>query len=80
VTADEINGLDAELAAGLLALLASLDLQPMTIRGNASKRTVGHFGLRYDYGSHVREVAWQHRIPPTKSERFSLTLRGLSAA
>jgi hypothetical protein len=24
--------------------------------------------------------AWQHRIPPTKSERFSLTLRSLSAA
>jgi hypothetical protein len=23
---------------------------------------------------------WQHRIPPTKGERFSITLRSLSAA
>jgi hypothetical protein len=49
--------LDEATEEALLAFLASLDLQPMTIRGNASKRTVGHFGLRYDYGSHVLRKA-----------------------
>ena len=31
----------------------SMPLRLVTIAGNTSKRTVGHFGLRYDYGSRV---------------------------
>jgi DNA oxidative demethylase len=41
----------------LLAFVSSLPLEPVTMRGNTSKRTVGHFGLRYDYGSHVPRPA-----------------------
>jgi alkylated DNA repair dioxygenase AlkB len=164
--------IDQATEDALLTYLSSLDLQPITIRGNTSKRTTHHFGVRYDYGSHVlrdtepipsefapiiaaaevfaglangeivealvnryppgasvgwhndaavyntiigislgapctiqfrtnsadhrrvferlltprsayiiRDAArddWQHRIPPTKSERFSLTLRSLA--
>jgi hypothetical protein len=45
--------IDQPTEDALLASLSSLPLQPVTIRGNASKRTVGHFGLRYDYGSRI---------------------------
>jgi DNA oxidative demethylase len=31
----------------------SLKLEPVTIRGNTSRRTMRHFGLRYDYSSRV---------------------------
>jgi hypothetical protein len=37
--------------------LSSLDLRPVTIRGNTSKRTAHHFGFRYDYGSHLLGAA-----------------------
>lgn len=37
----------------LLTFVASLTLELVTIRGNTSRRTVRHFGLRYDYGSRV---------------------------
>lgn len=37
----------------LLAFTSSLELEPMIMRGRASRRTVRHFGLRYDYGSGV---------------------------
>jgi alkylated DNA repair dioxygenase AlkB len=37
----------------LLVYLSSLTLAPITIHGNTAKRTAGHFGLRYDYGSRV---------------------------
>ena len=166
--------IDNSTEHALLAYPFSMPLRLVTIRGNTSKRTVGHFGLRYDYGSrvlrdadpipaelepqirHAEEFAglangtidealvnryppgasvgwhsdaavyrtivgislrasckirfrtkgtderhvfetvlnrrsayiirdaasdhWQHRIPATSSERFSLTLRSLSAA
>jgi hypothetical protein len=42
--------IDPGAEGALSAYLSSLDLQPVTIRGNTSKRTMGHFGLRYDYG------------------------------
>jgi DNA oxidative demethylase len=45
--------IDQPTEDALLAYLSSLPLRPVTIRGNTSKRTVGHFGLRYDYGSRV---------------------------
>jgi DNA oxidative demethylase len=35
----------------LLTFVSSLTLEPVTMRGNTSRRTVRHFGLRYDYGS-----------------------------
>jgi alkylated DNA repair protein (DNA oxidative demethylase) len=34
----------------LLGQLGSLEFHPVTMRGRASRRTVRHFGLRYDYG------------------------------
>jgi DNA oxidative demethylase len=37
----------------LLTYLSSLAFEPVTIRGNTARRTVRHFGLRYDYGSRV---------------------------
>lgn len=37
----------------VLAFTSSLELEPMMMRGRASRRTVRHFGLRYDYGSGV---------------------------
>ncbi len=54
----------------LLARLSSLSLMPITIRGNASKRTAAHFGFRYDYGSRTLRKA--EPIPP---EFGSLTMR-----
>ncbi len=45
--------IDRATEEGLLAYVSSLALRPLVIRGNASRRTVGHFGLRYDSGSHV---------------------------
>jgi alkylated DNA repair dioxygenase AlkB len=50
--------IDRATETTLLAYVSSLPLQPLVIRGNASRRTVRHFGLGYDYGSHVlRETA-----------------------
>lgn len=37
----------------LLSFASSLKLEPVTMRGNTSRRTVRHFGLRYDYSSRV---------------------------
>jgi DNA oxidative demethylase len=37
----------------LLRYLETLDLERVTIRGNTARRTVRHYGRRYDYGAHV---------------------------
>jgi DNA oxidative demethylase len=41
----------------LLRFLETLEFEPVSIRGNVAKRTVRHFGLRYDYGAHVLRQA-----------------------
>jgi DNA oxidative demethylase len=53
--------IDEEAENALLSFVSSLDLQPVTIRGNTSKRTTAHFGLRYDYGS--RQLRETELIP-----------------
>jgi DNA oxidative demethylase len=53
--------IDEEAEHALLAFLSSLDLQPVTIRGNTSRRTTAHFGLRYDYG--LRQLGEADPIP-----------------
>jgi DNA oxidative demethylase len=67
--------IDKEAEDALLEYLASLDLQPVTIRGNTSKRTTAHFGLRYDYGSRrLREaepLPAQFEILIRRSEAFA---------
>jgi alkylated DNA repair protein (DNA oxidative demethylase) len=45
----------------LLAKIRELDLRPVVMRGQASRRLVRHFGLRYDYGS--SEVAEGDPLP-----------------
>jgi DNA oxidative demethylase len=45
--------MDRAAEDALLAYLSSLAFEPVTMRGNTARRTVRHFGLRYDYGSHV---------------------------
>jgi DNA oxidative demethylase len=54
--------IDAETEEMLLGFLGTLELEPVSIRGNVAKRTVRHFGRRYDYGSHVLRQA--EPIPP----------------
>ena len=46
----------------LLGYLGTLKLERVTIRGNTARRTVRHYGRRYDYGAHVLRDA--DPIPP----------------
>jgi DNA oxidative demethylase len=74
---DFIDAMEEEV---LHDFLSSLCLEPVTIRGNTSRRTVAHFGRRYDYGSHVLRQA--EPIPPefeslfARAEDFSRISRG----
>lgn len=43
--------LDPDEQTALLEQLRSLEMHPVVMRGQASRRLVRHFGLRYDYAS-----------------------------
>jgi DNA oxidative demethylase len=60
IYAEDFLGNAAEDA--LLAYVASLKYERVMMRGNIARRTVHHFGLRYDYGSKVLKEA--EPIPP----------------
>jgi DNA oxidative demethylase len=71
--------LDPATEKALLAYLSSLTLEPLVIRGNPSKRTSRHFGLRYNYRTRaLREtdpIPAELRPPIEQAER----LAGLAA-
>jgi hypothetical protein len=67
----------------LIDFAAGLDLHPVVLHDQASRRLVRHFGGRRSNSAYLlsgpARSAWQHHIPPTKGDRYSVTFRTLRA-